>query len=113
MQITKPNTFDLKEPNKRRFTEDLFRVFKRNISYGHTVNGLDQNIDGQMVEIADTGVAGTTNTVIHNLARVPLYIDLKYKNIAGEWYDAGTAWTKTQVFIKFTIDHMHVRLFIH
>lgn len=113
MKTVRPKTWDITDLNKRRFTEDLWKLIRRNISYGHTVNGDDQNIDGKMVEILDTGVAGTVNNVTHNLGRVPLFIDFKYKNVAGDCYDAGTAWTKTQVFLKFTIDHMHVRLFIH
>lgn len=113
MKLRKPLTHYITDINIRNYYENIFKLTNRNISYGHTVNGVDQNIDGKMVEIIDTGVAGTLNTVTHNLNRVPLFIDIKYKNVSGDWFDGGTAWSKTKVFIKFTVDHMHVRLFIH
>lgn len=113
MKLRKPITHHLEDLNLRRTFESLYQFTLRNISYGHSVNGDDQNIDGKMIEIADTGVAGTVNTVKHNLNRVPLFVDVKYKSISGDWFDSGTAWTKTQITIKFTVDHMHVRLFVH
>ena len=113
MQITKPRTFDIPDNHWRRVWTDVYTAFKRNISYGHTVDGQDQNIDGKMVEIANTGAANTQVAITHNLGRVPNFIDFKYKNIACDVYDAGTAWTKTQVFVKFNQANAHVRLFIH
>lgn len=113
MKTIRPNTAGIENTIVKRWNEQLYKIFRRNISYGHSVDGQDQNIDGKMLEITDTGVAGTTNTLNHNLGRIPLYIDVKYKSIAGDWQDTGTTWTKNQAFIKFTTDHMHVRLFVH
>lgn len=113
MQITKLDTYKISDFNLRRVWEDIFKLTHRNISFGQQVDSGDQNIDGKMVEILDTGPANTQLTVIHNLNRVPNFIDMKYKNISGDWYDAGVVWTVTQVFLKFTIADMHVRLFIH
>lgn len=113
MKLRKPFTHNIIDLDLKRTIEDVYKFTKRNISYGHIVNGQDQNIDGKMVEIADTGLAGTINTVVHNLGRIPLFIDMKYKNVSGDWFDSGTAWSKTIVSLKFTVDHMHVRLFIH
>lgn len=113
MKTIRPNTFGISDTNYKRWTEDLYKIFRRNISYGHTVDGEDQNIDGKMIEIADTGVANTPITVNHNLGRIPLFIDIKYKSLAGDWQDSGTPWTKNTVSIQFTTAHMHVRLFIH
>lgn len=113
MQPTRPFTANISDFANKRWTEDLWNMFHRKISFGRTVNGKDQNIDGQMLEINDTGLAGTVNTLIHNLGRVPLYIDLKYKNVTGDWQDSGTPWTNTKAFVTFTTDHMHVRLFVH
>lgn len=113
MQITKPRTFDIKDTHWRRVWTDLDKLLHRNISFGQQVDSGDQNIDGKMVEIANTGPANTQVAVTHNLGRVPQFIDFKYKNVSGDWFDSGTAWTASQVFIKFTIANMHVRLFIH
>jgi hypothetical protein len=114
MRTIRQNTYDIVNPNSKRFSEDLYKLINgRKISFGQQVNSGDQNIDGQMIEIANTGAANTQVNVIHNLGRVPNFIDLKYKNVSGDWYDAGVTWTKTQVFVKFTIANMKVRLFIH
>lgn len=114
MLVTRPKTYDIQDPNHKRFIEDLHKLIDgRGVSFGTQVNGDDQNINGHMVEILDTGAANTQVAITHNLFRVPLFIDFKFKNVAGDWYASTTAWTKTQVFVKFTIANMHVRLFIH
>jgi hypothetical protein len=114
MLITRPRTFGITDPNQKRFVEDIYKVVNgRNISFGEQVNSGDQNINGMMVENLNTGAANTSVAFTHNLGRVPKFIDFKYKNISGDWYDSGTAWTTTQVFVKFTTANMHVRLFIH
>jgi hypothetical protein len=113
MKITRPNTVAITDLNVKRFTEDLYKLTNRNISFGTQVNAQDQNIAGQMVEILNTGPANSLNTVTHNLGRIPNFIDLKYKNIAGDWYYGGSPWTTTLVYIAFTTANMHVRIFIH
>lgn len=113
MKIIRPNTYSITDPNQKRFVEDIFKLIKRNISFGTTVNGEDQNISGQMVEVLNTGLANATFTVTHNLGRIPLFYDVKYINVNGVVYDSGTAWTKTQIFLKCSIINAHVRLFIH
>lgn len=113
MRIVRPKTYDIPNPREKTWREDLYRIFNRRISFGSNVNSEDQNIDGQMVEIADTGLANTTVTINHNLKRIPRFIDFKYKDRTGDWYDSGTSWTTKSVFIKFTVANMKVRLFIH
>jgi hypothetical protein len=113
MQIVRPKTFDIQDPRQKRFIEDIYKLVQRNISFGTQVNGGDQNIAGQMVEIANTGTANTQFTVTHNLGRIPLYYDVKYINGNGVVYDSGTAWTKTQAFFKCSLANAKVRLFVH
>jgi len=71
------------------------------------------NIDGVLVMIPNSGSANTQFIVIHNLGRVPMGIDLKYSNVSGVWYDSGTTWTKTQIFIKFSGNNAKLILHIH
>lgn len=113
MKITRPITNNIVNPNAKRVTEDIYKLLNGNISFGTGINTGDKNLNGTMVEIVNTGPANTSVTVTHNLGRIPKFIDLKYKSIPGDWSDAGTAWTKTQVFIMFTAANMRVRLFIH
>lgn len=113
MKIIRPKTYDIVDPNTKRFTEQLYKLFNRNISFGRGINTNDQNIDGKMIELTNTGPANTEVVVTHNLDRVPLFVDFKYKNVSGDWLDSGTTWTKNNIYIKFTTANMHVRLFIH
>lgn len=88
-------------------------MFQRNVSFGLAVDSQDQNIQGKMVEVSDTGLANTQFVVTHNLGYVPKFFDIKYRNIACSVYDSGTAWTKTQVFLKCDQPNAHLRIFIH
>jgi hypothetical protein len=113
MLVTRPDTTSIVEPNKRRWYEDLFRLTNRNISYGHTVDGQDQNIDGKMVNVQDTGLIDTEFIVVHNLSRVPLFYDIKYISKACNVYDSGTSWTTTKIFLKCSVANVHIRIFVH
>ena len=108
----RPRTFDIKDHEEKRWKEDLFNIFNRRISFGSIVDGQDQNIDGRMIDVPDTGTAGVQFTVNHNLGRVPLFFDVKFKNVSGDIF-ASAAFTKTQAFFKATVNNMHVRLFVH
>ncbi len=113
MKLTRPQTFHLKDPNHKRWIEDLFKLHLRNISFGTEVNGDDQNIDGTMIEIVNTGILNTEFAVTHNLGRVPLYWDTKYINSNAVIYASSTPWSETQAFFKCSINNAHIRLFIH
>lgn len=114
MKITRKNTYDIVSPNIRRYDEDLYKLINgRKISFGQQVNSGDQNIDGQMVEIADTGLANTQFSVVHNLGRVPLFYDIKYMSLATSVFDSGTTWTTTQIFLKSSTAHVKLRIFVH
>ncbi len=113
MKVIRPKTFDMQDLNLKRWHEDLFKIFNRNISFGQSIDGQDQNIDGRMVDIPTTGVINTQFVVTHNLGRIPLFYDVKYTNLACSVYDSGTQWTKTQIFLKCSIANAHIRLFIH
>lgn len=113
MKIVRVNTFHIEDPNHKRFVEDLFKLTNRNISFGTAVNGADQNIAGQMVEVASTGTANTEFSVTHNLGYVPNFYDVKYINVSGTVYASSTAWTKQKAFFKCSAATAKVRLFIH
>lgn len=113
MKIFRPRTDNITDPSEKRWTESLYKIFNRNISYGSSVNAKDQNIYGKMVVVSDTGLANTEFVVEHNLGQVPNFFDVKNKNLAGDVYASSTAWTKTKAFFKASTAHMTVTLFIH
>lgn len=112
MKVIRPKTFDIQDFNMKRWHEDLFELTNRGISFGSGIDTEDQNIDGRMIDVPNTGTAGVQFTVNHNLGRVPLFFDVKFKNLAGDIFASATA-TKTQAFFTATTNNMHVRLFIH
>ncbi len=88
-------------------------MFNRNISFGSDIDTLDQNIQGKMVEIADSGAANSSITVIHNLGYIPKFYDIKYISKATQIFDFGTPWTKTKIFLASVTANTKFRVFIH
>jgi hypothetical protein len=122
MKIIRPETSAIQDMNHKRFIEDLYKLSNRGISFGRAVQyhnntqvdpNADQNIEGVSAEIANTGAANILFAVTHNLGRVPLFYDVKYMSDATIIYDSGTAWTKTQIFLKSTTANVKIRLWIH
>lgn len=113
MKLPRKVTFNIENPNDKRFYESLQKIFKGNISYGHGIGGQDQNIEGMMVDVPTTGLINTEFVVTHNLGRIPLFYDVKYINAACSIYDSGTPWTITKAFFKCSVANIHTRLFIH
>jgi hypothetical protein len=93
--------------------DNLQKLFNRNISFGTGVNTQDQNIQGTMVEIADSGLANTSITINHNLGYIPKFYDLKYASNATQLFDFGTPWTEKQIFLASSTAHTKLRIFVH
>lgn len=114
MLITRKRTYDIQDSNDKRFIEDLHKLINgRNISFGTVVNGGDQNIQGMMIEIADSGVANSSITLIHNLGYIPKFYDVKYMSLATQIFDFGTPWTTTKIFLASSTAHTKLRIFVH
>lgn len=113
MKIMRPVTFNIEDPNKKRWYEEIFRMFNRNVSFGTSIDGQDQNIQGKMIEIADSGLANASIAVTHNLGYVPKFYDVKYMSQATQVFDFGTPWTKTKIFIASSTANTKLRIFVH
>lgn len=113
MKIVRNKTYDITDPATKRFAEDLYKLTNRNISFGRNVNSEDQNIDGKMVQVSNTGPATTDFAVVHNLNRVPMFYDIKSKSAAGDIYKGTTPWTKTTAYFQSTTADLNVIFFIH
>lgn len=109
--------------NHEHVMNDIYKAINGRISYGQTGSdprdpnnlstGLVQdNIDGAWGKIADTGVADTQFTVTHNLLRVPIGFHVVRQSKAGSFYDSGTTWTKTQIFLKCNVANVAATFFI-
>lgn len=60
------------------------------------------NLDNKHINVISPGVANTEFAVTHNLNRVPTAAIPVQNSNGGIVYNSGTAWTKTQVFLKCT-----------
>lgn len=94
--------------NSEKVLRDTYKALRGNISYGKqgfnkqnsTLGLVTDNIDGNFDAVADTGIADTEFVVTHNLNRVPIGFHVIRQSKAGSFYDSGTAWTTTQIFLK-------------
>jgi len=113
MKLSRLFTASISNPNYKRWVEDIHQAFNRNISFGTSVDSQDQNIQGKMVEILDSGTANSSITINHNLGYIPKFYDVKYISAATQVFDFGTPWTKTQIFLASTTAHVRLRVFVH
>lgn len=113
MKLRRPQTYGIKNTHEKLWIEELHKVISGGISFGSGLNTLDKNIQGVMVEIADSGLANSVIPVTHNLGYIPKFYDIKYANKATQVFDFGTAWTSTQIFIASSTANTKLRIFIH
>ena len=81
----------------------------------NVINGgirIDENLNASIVTIADTGSANAENTLAHGLKRVPIGFLVINTNKAVSAYDSGTAWTATNIYLKFNTANCTVKVLI-
>jgi len=121
MQVRKPSEHVPGEANNyKKMMKDVYKALRGNISYGHqgfnknniTLGLVTDNIDGNFDAVSDTGVADTQFIVTHNLNRVPIGFHVVRQSLAGSFYDSGTAWTDTQIFLKCSTANVAATFFV-
>lgn len=120
MQVRKPSTHLINDTNHVEVLKDVYKALRGNISYGHagynkhnpTLGLVPDNVDGNFCSITNTGLADTEFAVTHNLNRVPIGFHVVRQNKAGSFYDSGTAWTKTQIFLKCNVANVAATFFV-
>lgn len=121
MQVRKPSKHIIGEGNNHeKMLKDVYKALRGNISYGRqgfnqqdvTLGLVTDNIDGAFGTIADSGVADTQFSVVHNLNRVPIGFHVVRQNKAGSFYDSGTAWSTTHIYLKCNVANVAATFFI-
>jgi hypothetical protein len=118
MQIRKISLpFKGEKTNIDKVLRDVYKAFRGNISYGGmTQSGLKtDNIDGAYGVISNSGLANIEFAVVHNLNRIPVGFHVINQSLAGSFYGTptlGTAWTKTNIYIKCNTANVAATLFI-
>jgi len=95
---------------------DLFESLKKyTIKLADVINGdlrFEENINADIVTVADTGAANTEKAVTHSLKRIPNGFVVISIDKAGYCYDSGTAFTSTTIYIKCSVANAAVKLLI-
>ena len=87
------------------FTQELAQILNNGLKF-------EDNFNADIVTIADTGTADSENTVAHDLKRVPIGFVVIKTNKAVSAYDSGTAFTVSNVYVKFATANCAVTLLI-
>lgn len=111
MKIRNPNNSSPVE--LLRFHDDVYKLTRKNISYGNgQADDVGQNISGAWVDATTPGTANTNFTVTHNLNRIPLGFHVMSKNASTDVYVGSTPATTTEMTFKATGTSVAIRLFI-
>lgn len=70
------------------------------------------NFNGKFITISDTGAADSENTLTHSLGRVPSGYFVTKINKASVGYLGSTAWTATNIYLKFNVANCAVTVFV-
>lgn len=93
--------------------ERTHKVLSGNVSHGNlNPKDVGRNMDEYPATATTPGVADTQFTINHGLNRVPVGFYLINKSGAVDVYDSGTAWTKSQIFLKATTINIAIKLLI-
>lgn len=97
------------------FDITLLRKALSNISFGQKTNNTDngQNIVGQWITGTSPSAANTEFAVAVNLGYIPVGFDVKRQNAAASFYDSGTAWTESNIYLKCSVASVVYTLFVH
>ena len=121
MQPRKPSEHIVGEPNNhKKVLKDIYKVLRGNVSFGQqgsnphdtTIGLVEDNMDGVFAHVDNTGFANLQFIVDHTLNRVPIGYFVIRQDHAGSFYDSGTDWTETQIFLKCDANGVEATFFI-
>jgi hypothetical protein len=94
---------------------DRLRKVYSSISFGQVTDNTDagQNITGQWVTGTSPATANTEFNITVNLGYIPVGFDVKRQSLAASFYDSGTAWTSSKIYLKCSVASVKYTLFIH
>lgn len=101
---------NIKDAILRQLLEQWHRIFDGGIRLVNTTTNATtytrENVDNWPVQFTSGAVANVEFAVNHGLGRIPIGFEVSWRDKAGHIYQGpatGTAWTKTQIFIKTDI----------
>lgn len=127
MNISKVSNFTTSNKDKdnipswaRDVNTDLNSIFlclSGRIRFGANNNVINkgENVLGQFVTYTSNATPNTEDTVPHNLGSVPVGYIVISKDKSGDIYQkatTGTAWSKTNLYLKCTVASVNVTIFL-
>ena len=104
MKFKMPQPFLKKDPaSLAGLIEELRRYLDQNIA--REIDSvlsqlrLEDNFDGTILRVSDTGPANTEFSVSHPIKRTPNYFIVIDNDTAGTIIRGGTAWTATAIYL--------------
>jgi len=118
MKVAKTFVYNEKqsmESNIRRLEQDtsqLFEAFKGRIRFGTATDGYrGENIAGAF-QVVTTAGADTEVTIAHELGATPIGFLVLRQDKAGSFYDSGTAYDDTNIYVKCSTAAVTATLFV-
>lgn len=81
-------------------------ILDRGISHG-------DNMDEREVSFTSSGTPNAENTIAHTLGKVPSGFIVVNKDKAAHLYANGTAWSKTQIFLKSDVATVAFKILVY
>ncbi len=101
-----PALFRVDEKDLREFDRDLITVL---VDMSENLKAIlekginEDNLDKVFVTFTSNASPDTEDSVVHTLGKVPQGFRVVNKDKAADVYDSGTAWTKTNIFLKTNV----------
>jgi len=102
----------LSEEYLKKFEEVLSKYTTK---LADIINGglkLNENVNCQVITIADTDTADTEIEQAHTLRRVPVGFIVINKDQSCDVYDSGTSWTSSYIYIKCNADNASIKILV-
>ncbi len=111
-----PSVYTVDPENLRAIDRELLSVLS-NLSFNlkSILDGgisLADNVDAVVVSFTSNGSSDTEDTVGHTLGKIPLYFIVCDINKGGVVYRSGTAFTKTNVYLKTSVTSAAVKVLL-
>lgn len=88
----------------RKFDRDLLRILAELMTSLNTLfdRGLtfSENMETQQIDYTTNAVADTEDAVAHTLDKIPSGFIVVNKDKAGDFYQSGTTWTASNIYLK-------------
>lgn len=102
-------------PTRDKFSNELqsilYKIFQHLADIFKNLK-LEDNFDGEILEVSDSGNADSEITIAHHLKRIPKYFIVISINKGAVVYKSSTSWTETNIYLKCNVANTAFKVFI-